>query len=289
MPSTIKNFRSAISLAFMLFRATLVVAAKNRISFENMLEEYYYACLKEVDINVYNDEVFGHVSSRLDKKDGQRHIAHWWSSISLALLFLCVFDLLKNVSFYGTVIDPRRYNPLIIMVYSFSNLRIALLRFPIASRQALLKAHARLKTNDQSTDLYFMRYPDQAVPKFVPSRFVLPAVFSNLLRRVLILTIKYGSLLILSFPIYVILYLLVAIDVLLVSDMDFWLRLSLVIASMIAEFSAISVSLLLSYAATRDPEAVKKFWADVIATIKEVWQKHSTDRIDPPQDSSTPL
>ena len=134
-----------------------------------------------------------------------------------------------------------------------------------------------------------MRYPDQAVPKFVPSRFVLPAVFSNLLRRVLILTIKYGSLLILSFPIYVILYLLVAIDVLLVSDMDFWLRLSLVIASMIAEFSAISVSLLLSYAATRDPEAVKKFWADVIATIKEVWQKHSTDRIDPPQDSSTPL
>jgi hypothetical protein len=219
MPPKLTNVRAFFAVAFLLWKQRYIVAIKNRVGAENILEEYYFRILKESDPQIYDQRFFDEVGKHYQAVKEQTSKARWWAYISYMLLVLCLLNLLENMTFYGTTINIRLYDPVFLLAYSGSKLHLVFLEIPTMFNRLILKAHARWITDEKSADLYMARYADLTFVKRNAANLVpyysLPPRRMKILRGLL----KFSPLLIFAFPIHFALYFAFVLNALIYSSM----------------------------------------------------------------------
>jgi hypothetical protein len=246
----------------------------NRHGLLQIYEAAYREQLLKADPQIFNEGYFHDVALILKEMQEKIHRATWWTSLTLGLLLLLIFKIVDAINFYGTTIDLHKFSPIILLMYSGSRLRIVLLGIIMGIRESLLKAHARILTNDENAHLYHMRYSAKfsaGSSPFVKS----PASPTFTIRKTLLAKrlIPFVNFLPLSFitlvcP-YIVSYLAVVFIIIITPGISLITRTILSVLSIALESLAIIIPAFGSFIAMKDPNSGKAFWNKIQSAVNQ--------------------
>jgi hypothetical protein len=156
--SALRSVPKAMAVAVKVLNARAIAAIINRHGLLEIHEAAYREQLLKADPQIFNEGYFHDVALILKEMQEKIYRATWWTGLTVGLLLLLIFRIVDTINFYGTIIDLHKFSPIILLMYSGSRLRIVLMGIIMGIRESLLKAHARVLTNDENANLYRMRY-----------------------------------------------------------------------------------------------------------------------------------
>jgi hypothetical protein len=272
--SALRSIPKAMAVAVKVLNARAVAAIINRHGLLEIYEAAYREQLLKADPQIFNEGYFHDVALILKEMQEKIHRATWWTSLTAGLLLLLIFRIVDTINFYGTIIDLHKFSPIILLIYSGSRLRIVLLGIVMGIRASLLKAHARVLTNDENANLYHMRYSARfsaGSSPFVKS-LASPTftVRKTLLAKRLIPFVKFLPLIFITFVcLYIISYLVVIFIVIITPGISLIARTILSLLSVALESLAILIPAFGSFIAMKDPNSGKAFWNKIRSAVNQ--------------------
>jgi hypothetical protein len=272
--SALRSVPKVMAVAVKVLNARVIVAFINRHGLLELYEAAYREQLLKADPQIFNEGYFHDVALILKEMQEKIHRSSWWTGLTVGLLLLLIFRIIDTVNFYGTIIDLHKLSPIILLMYSGSRLRIVSMGIIMGIRESLLKAHAKILTNDENANLYHMRYSARfsvGSSPFLQST-VSPAftIRRTLVARKLIPFIKFLPLIFIIFGcLYIMSYLAVVCAIIITPGINLVTRTILSVLSIGMESLAIIIPAFGLFIAMKDPNSGKAFWNKIRSAVNQ--------------------
>jgi len=262
------NTFKAVYVVFLLVRGYVAVSLSNRIGTPQIFESFYYERLKESDTTIFDSEYFKDVSIILKDAYDKHQRTERWSLVSLCLLILCVFGVLDTFVFQGMAFDIRKYSSILLLIYSATAFSLSIQRMSILSREAILDARARLVTSDKDVDLYRFRFPLKNAPPPFSQIYRRESGDQPTQKRVQMKPTRAANIFLSFFLLYIGLYWVLALYAVLLPGVNPIMRILIVFISVMLHTFSFLGALLLEFAATKNPNAVREYLQQFVTIMQ---------------------
>jgi hypothetical protein len=267
--SALRSVPKLLAVAVKVLNARVVAAFINRHGLFEIYEAAYREQLLKADPQIFNEGYFHDVALFLKEMQEKIHKGTWWTGLTAGLLLLLIFRIVDTINFYGAIVDLHKFSPIILLMYSGNRLRVVLLGIFMGIRESLLKAHARVLTNDENAKLYHMRYSARSslVKLSVPPTFT---IRTTIIAKRLLPFIKVLPLVLITLIyLYIISYLAVVFIIVITPGIGIITRTILSLLSIGLEFLALIIPAFSVFIATKDPNSGKAFWSKIRSAVNQ--------------------
>ncbi len=267
--SALRSVPKLLAVAVKVLNARVVAAFINRHGLFEIYEAAYREQLLKADPQIFNEGYFHDVALFLKEMQEKIHKGTWWTGLTAGLLLLLIFRIVDTINFYGAIVDLHKFSPIILLMYSGNRLRVVLLGIFMGIRKSLLKAHARVLTNDENAKLYHMRYSARSslVKLSVPPTFT---IRTTIIAKRLLPFIKVLPLVLITLIyLYIISYLAVVFIIVITPGIGIITRTILSLLSIGLEFLALIIPAFSVFIATKDPNSGKAFWSKIRSAVNQ--------------------